>query len=378
MLMKHRISFHAQRLCCALASLFPKVSVSLLLSWGAYTNWTICFSGLKGFARYLFLVTGTVLYCLSVASYFAVVHHGAGSPLELEDFVVKDAEATSSHNVPPHVRNNVTSKENGQMRFCNKCLCWKPDRTHHCRACKKCILKMDHHCPWFATCIGFRNHKFFIQFLVYSILFCWSCFASSLLAIVVVLKDQSNNGPSSYLAVSWVLLLVLSGVMGLAVSVFTSYSLYLMISNTTTLESMETVRYRTSMAPSRFRFRAPPSSHSLGNIFDLGWKRNWCEVMGNRVWEWFLPIVPRNRGNGTWFAINEKMYGAAQIEAQNEQQILDRQRVLSRAPRYMNGDSGRQYNPSYSNHDFKSRDCEDDVDPMDYSQEDVPLTAFTR
>lgn len=33
--------------------------------------------------------------------------------------------------------------------------------------CGKCIMKMDHHCPWVGNCIGHRNHKFFWQFLLY-------------------------------------------------------------------------------------------------------------------------------------------------------------------------------------------------------------------
>jgi palmitoyltransferase ZDHHC2/15/20 len=384
--MKHRISFHLQRLCCALASLFPKVGVTLLLSWGVYTNWTICFTVLDGFTRYLFLGTGTILYSLSVLSYFCTVHYGAGSPLDIEEFVVKDVEM-GTEAPPPQVLNNVTSKENGQMRFCNKCLCWKPDRTHHCRACKKCILKMDHHCPWFATCVGFKNHKFFVQFLIYATLFCWSCFASSLLAIVLFLKHD-RLGSSAYLAVSWVLLLVLAGVMGLAVSVFSCYSVYLMLANKTTLESMETVRYRTSVAPSLFRFRAAPSSHSMGNIFDLGWKRNWCEVMGGHVWEWFIPTVPGNRGSGTWFPINEKLYRAAQLEADNEQQILERQRALSRPARTMNPGRpahGRPTQPSnpYESYDTQpdhhdSPNVEQDLGASDDDQENVPLTTFTR
>ncbi|GJD09194.1 Phosphoribosylaminoimidazole-succinocarboxamide synthase [Galdieria sulphuraria] len=63
-------------------------------------------------------------------------------------------------------------KRNGAPRFCRYCATYKPDRTHHCRSCKRCILKMDHHCPWINNCVGFYNQKFFILFVYYAFLGC--------------------------------------------------------------------------------------------------------------------------------------------------------------------------------------------------------------
>lgn len=45
----------------------------------------------------------------------------------------------------------VTAKRNGEPRMCRKCDNLKPDRTHHCSICGECILKFDHHCPWYST-----------------------------------------------------------------------------------------------------------------------------------------------------------------------------------------------------------------------------------
>lgn len=52
-------------------------------------------------------------------------------------------------------------------RFCKSCKCYKPPRTHHCRYCRRCVLKMDHHCPWISNCVGHDNYGHFIRFILY-------------------------------------------------------------------------------------------------------------------------------------------------------------------------------------------------------------------
>ncbi len=52
-------------------------------------------------------------------------------------------------------------------KYCRKCGTFKPQRAHHCSICRRCIVKMDHHCPWINNCVGIGNQKFFIQFVCY-------------------------------------------------------------------------------------------------------------------------------------------------------------------------------------------------------------------
>lgn len=56
------------------------------------------------------------------------------------------------------------------VSICKKCIKPKPPRTHHCSICNKCVLKMDHHCPWLNNCVGHYNHRYFFQYMVFTVL----------------------------------------------------------------------------------------------------------------------------------------------------------------------------------------------------------------
>jgi len=92
--------------------------------------------------------------------------------------------------IPDDQRNNMTTPSvefRGAMqdlRFCGTCNLWRPPRSKHCRDCDNCVLEFDHHCPWVSNCIGERNHKYFVWFLVSTCaLVCFTVFWSGFVLI---------------------------------------------------------------------------------------------------------------------------------------------------------------------------------------------------
>jgi hypothetical protein len=75
-------------------------------------------------------------------------------------------------------------------RVCKKCKCGKPPRTHHCSVCRRCVMKMDHHCPWVNNCVGFYNYKYFCLFLLYTAAGCVYTALSCMLTIIM--RSQEN------------------------------------------------------------------------------------------------------------------------------------------------------------------------------------------
>lgn len=51
-----------------------------------------------------------------------------------------------------------------QLRFCDVCKVWQPERAAHCYDCGVCVRRHDHHCIWMGKCIGSGNMKWFIYF----------------------------------------------------------------------------------------------------------------------------------------------------------------------------------------------------------------------
>ncbi|XP_034015372.1 palmitoyltransferase ZDHHC13 [Thalassophryne amazonica] len=82
--------------------------------------------------------------------------------------------------------------------FCTSCMIKKPVRSFHCFLCDACVAKQDHHSMWTNSCIGVRNHHFFVLFLLsFMMLGVWmlyGCLAYWLRHCAVNYEEQGLGG----------------------------------------------------------------------------------------------------------------------------------------------------------------------------------------
>ncbi|XP_027171939.1 protein S-acyltransferase 8-like [Coffea eugenioides] len=57
-----------------------------------------------------------------------------------------------------------------KLKYCNICNIYRPPRTCHCATCSNCIQQFDHHCTWIGHCVGLRNYRLHVTFLLTGLL----------------------------------------------------------------------------------------------------------------------------------------------------------------------------------------------------------------
>ena len=69
---------------------------------------------------------------------------------------------------PKNDKDSRTGQPRKKFYFCKICKLWanKEKKTLHCNDCDICVEGNDHHCPWTGKCIGDKNMKSFIIFVV--------------------------------------------------------------------------------------------------------------------------------------------------------------------------------------------------------------------
>ncbi|CAH1445855.1 unnamed protein product [Lactuca virosa] len=205
----------------------------------------------------------------------------------IRNYVV--AMFTDPGRVPPSFAPDIEDSEHpiheikrkgGDLRYCKKCSSYKPPRSHHCRICKRCVLRMDHHCVWMNNCVGHANYKVFFVFVVYAVLACLYSMILLLGSLTVDTQKDGQQPEGSYRTVyiiSGMLLIALT----MALGVFLGWHIHLTLQNKTTIEYYEGVRAM---------LLAEQGGNVYSHPYDLGVYENLTTVLGPNILCWVCPV----------------------------------------------------------------------------------------
>lgn len=197
-------------------------------------------------------------------------------------------------------------------RYCNVCDVDKYDRVHHCSEVNRCVRKFDHFCPWVGGPLGHTRYKFFFQFITYVAIYC--IFTSITLGVALSQRKKAKQrmGNEQHITANpglWYACIAIAAFFALMMVPFASFHGRQIALNKSTIESVETrpiqviVQTRVfdaSGVSSTIRQRVTLAAGD--NPFDLGWWRNWQQVMGIivldrwivfRILNWFVPVCGR-------------------------------------------------------------------------------------
>ena len=117
----------------------------------------------QGFA---YTIAFNAIFVMGMISFVSAVFTDPGRIPD--SWVVGAEDSEQGHFINPSLQ-TLEVKHDGTRRVCRKSKpnVYKPDRAHFCKMLGRCVLKMDHFCPWLNNCIGFYNHKYFYLFIMY-------------------------------------------------------------------------------------------------------------------------------------------------------------------------------------------------------------------
>ncbi len=237
-------------------------------------------------------------------SYLLTIFTDAGRPSDTPDLVISPPVDEGIDDPSPIHRNGKVWLPSSYSTFCLTCHYPKPDRSHHCSLCNRCVLKMDHHCLWLNNCVGFKNYKLFFLTLVYGVL-------TALFVLITLVQQMiydAANGTLFWDELQFLFATFFSLSLGAASTMLLCYHCFLAWNNHTTIERFKIKDAEEDHAMAlrdAVRNNQPPPpllEILIGNPYDLGRpKDNLKAALGRNPWFWLVPLPDNSNGDGIWF-----------------------------------------------------------------------------
>ncbi|XP_030648163.1 palmitoyltransferase ZDHHC15A [Chanos chanos] len=303
------------RRCLRILSWLPVFIVTAVILWSYYAYvMHLCLFTLTSTAeKVAYLLIFNVCFVMFSWAYWRSIHTRPSSPsaeFQLSVSECQGYEAWGSGDRQSHVLQEVSQKlpvhmrsASGDIRFCHRCQLIKPDRCHHCSVCQTCVLKMDHHCPWLNNCVGFSNYKFFLLFLLFSLMYC--LFIAATLApsfITVWVGTLTGELVDSSAKLHSLFLMLVSVLFSVTLSCLLAFHCWLLTTNKTTLEWLSAPFFWDGQD---------------GAAFDVGVRRNVMQVFGEKRRLWPFPVFS-SQGDGHAFPIRRRMVSHSPLAARGD------------------------------------------------------------
>lgn len=237
------------------------------------------------FGRYFHIVLAIIVLFEVLFNYFMVVRTNPGNPpVEWTQAMEKHIDTLRTDTADPR-------KGEGFSMWCKRCNKAKPPRAHHCFICNRCIARMDHHCPWMNNCVGYQNHRYFILFLN------WVWFGAMYVFVALVLGFFGIIKWDTSILHQWYAIILFTGMlcfsMSLAMAGFSTFHIYLVLSNQTTIEFQNN---KIAM------LRGRSKGEVYMNEYDIGPLHNLELVFGTTAWWfWFWPLLKPLPYDGVYY-----------------------------------------------------------------------------
>ena len=189
-----------------------------------------------------------------------------------------------------------------EWMYCHKTRAPKAPRAHFDHVTGQQVLNMDHYCPWMFNPVGYLNYRYFWLFLMWTWFGCVYCVLMTVIPFSAINRRRPLWGISvprqSRSSVSFIFIITTS--VGCAVSLLFFWHVYLLLTAQTTIEF-----YGNRSRARKMRTRG----EIFKNPYDLGSRRNWCQVMGTG--NPLLAVMPSTRpppGPVPWPSFRENAY----------------------------------------------------------------------